>query len=126
MKVHSKARLWEQAIANLLSEPTIDLAAQKTGVSGRTLKRWLALAEFQERYRNAKTELLKQVTGRLCSKAGAALTTLAEVSEDHEARAGSRVAASREIIRLMLDASVIESLEERIRALEAQGEDRET
>ena len=69
-------RKQEQAIAALLSEPTIIAAAAKAGVTDRALKNWLALPEFAAAYREARMEVLRHVIGRLSAPDGKAADTL--------------------------------------------------
>lgn len=67
----------DQAIAALLTEPTIAAAALKACVSEATLYRWLRDASFQERYRAAKRLVLEQAVAQLQQAAGDAVGALA-------------------------------------------------
>ena len=60
-----KTRRREQAVAALLTEPTLDRAAHRAGVSEKTLRRWLRDAEFQSAYGAAREEALRMALGRL-------------------------------------------------------------
>ena len=44
----------EEAIAALLTQPSIEQAARVAGVGPKTLLRWLKLPEFQAAYREAR------------------------------------------------------------------------
>jgi hypothetical protein len=44
----------EEAIAALLSQPSIEQAARVAGIGPKTLLRWLKLPEFQAAYREAR------------------------------------------------------------------------
>ena len=45
------SRKSQEAIAALLSEPSIEAAARKVGISASTLRRWMKEPDFQQRYR---------------------------------------------------------------------------
>ena len=50
----------EQAIAALLSQPSIGQAAKKVGIGEKTLFRWLQLDEFKRAYRGARRQVIDQ------------------------------------------------------------------
>jgi hypothetical protein len=58
-------RLREQALAALLSEPTIEAAAVKAKVSYRTLRRWLTEPGFAATYRQVRRQTVEAALGRL-------------------------------------------------------------
>ena len=110
--------MWEAAIASLLATSKIYEAADRCGVSERTLKRWLAMPDFQAAFSEAKSELLKVATSKLRREAGAAVDVLSSVARDTEAPAASRVTAGRTLLELAFKSHETEVLEERIAALE--------
>lgn len=110
----------EVLIVALLTSKTVVEAAQQTGVSVSTIMRWMREDKFRAAYQAAKDEVLRSVTTRLTVNSADAVESLAEISGDSDAPPGARVSASVNTIRLALDAHVIETLEERIRKLEAQ------
>jgi hypothetical protein len=110
--------MWETAIASLLATSTIREAASQCGISERTLKRWLAMPEFQAVLSEAKSDILKAATSKLRRDASAAVDVLSSVAGDTEAPAGSRVTAGRAILELAFKSHETETLEERISALE--------
>jgi hypothetical protein len=61
----SKLTRQEQAVAALLTEPTIEAAARKAGVSERTLKEWLTRPDFAAAYGAARREVLAHAVARL-------------------------------------------------------------
>jgi hypothetical protein len=70
-------RKQEAAIGFLLTERTQEKAAEKTGVSTATLRRWLSLPVFVGAYRQARRTVVEAAVGRLqraTTKAVAALT----------------------------------------------------
>src|SRR5262245_41924827 len=52
------SRLQEKAVAALLSEPTVEKAAEKAGVAPSTLARWRKLPEFREAEMAARREVV--------------------------------------------------------------------
>jgi hypothetical protein len=120
-----KYRVRETAIAALLSENSIEAAAQKVGLSRRTLLRWLKEPEFRARYADAKQDQLKMATGVLARNCTAAACTLEDIFKSKpEPHQGARVAAAHATLRLALDAFALEQLEQRIRQLEGQTHER--
>jgi hypothetical protein len=71
-----RSRKQEQAVAALLSEPTITAAAARAGVSEVTLSRWLKEPSFVAAYRAARRGLVEQALARLQGAAGEAVDTL--------------------------------------------------
>jgi hypothetical protein len=67
----------EEAIAALLSCPSVPAAAKRAGIPERTLYRWLARDEgFREDYRQARRAVVDQAVGILQRATGAAAVTL--------------------------------------------------
>lgn len=55
----------EKAIHALLSCVTVGATAKKTGISDRTLHRWLKEAGFRQAYLAARRQVMEQVVGTL-------------------------------------------------------------
>src|SRR5258708_7357933 len=72
----------EEAIAALLTQPSVEHAARSIGVSTRTLLRWLKVPEFQTAYRQARRAAFSQSVARLQQASGAAVSTLLKVMVD--------------------------------------------
>jgi hypothetical protein len=108
----------EQAIAALLTAPTMTEAAKICGIGETTLWRWLKTPEFSQRYRQARAHMLESAINRLRRFATDAVTTLHEVATDVESPASSRVAASKAILDTALKAVELEDIESRLSALE--------
>ena len=71
------SRKQEQAIAALISQPTMGAAAKESGVSEVTLWRWLQDQDFQGAYRHARRQIVEKAVAELqgaCSDAVKALT----------------------------------------------------
>jgi hypothetical protein len=71
-----RARLEDLALAALLSEPTMQQAASKAGVSESTMLRWLADPSFQARYRAARRQVVEQAVAQLQQGTSEAVETL--------------------------------------------------
>jgi hypothetical protein len=109
----------ERVIGALLVEQTLEQAALKTGVSARTIYRWLAEdEEFQRAYRLAKRRVVEQAQVQLQKATGQAVKTLLEVMLDPIAQPSSKVAAARTVLEYAIKAVEIDDLEARIEALE--------
>jgi hypothetical protein len=119
-----KDRLRVQAISALLSSRSVEVAAKKVGVSAKSLSRWLQDEEFRSEYQAIKKDLLRAGIGNLARKVYDAAEVLGDVAK-HKGRAyqAARAHAATAIIRLSLDADVIDDLETRLRKLEAQKPD---
>jgi hypothetical protein len=123
MSQGNKTRYREKAITALLSAPTIERAAQETGVAKCTLLRWMREPDFRAEYARAKADVLRTATAILTRNAGHAAVVLAEIcAAEPTPHQGARVTAALGTIRLALDAFALENLEERIRKLEEQSD----
>lgn len=112
------SRKQEQAIAALLSEPTICAAAGRIGVNEATLYRWLQHEEFQSSYRQARRESVSQAIAGLQQASSEAVQTLRDIMANSEAPVSSRVTAAKAVLELALKAVELEDIEERVTALE--------
>jgi hypothetical protein len=94
MAGQGKIRKFEQAIAALLSEKTVDLAAAKAGVTGRTLITWMKRADFQQQYRQARQAILERCTTRLMRLTDKAVDTLERNLDCDKAQTQTRTAVA--------------------------------
>ncbi len=113
-------RQQENAIAALLSAPTIRDAAKTCKISESTLLRWMKEDGFITSYRAARREVVTQAIAQIQSATGDAVNTLREIANDCEAPAASRVSAARAILDAAIRAVEVEDQDARIEALEAQ------
>jgi hypothetical protein len=122
MREITKERMWLREINALLSSRSIAAAARKVPCSERNLRRRLEDENFRAKYQAARKELLHRGLGNLARKVFDAVEVLGEIAR-HKGREfqGARSHAAANIIRLAMDADIIENLEERILALEKQG-----
>jgi len=75
-------RKMEEAIAELLTHPTVDAAARAIDVAPTTLMRWLKDPEFDAAYRAARRAAFRQSIARLQQGSTAAATTLLKTMID--------------------------------------------
>lgn len=112
------SRKQEQAIAALLSEPTLKDAADKIDIGETTLWRWLQMDEFDRRYKEARRQVVIQAIAQLQQATGEAVEALREVMNDIESPASTRVSAARTILDIALKAVEVEDLAARIEEIE--------
>jgi len=108
----------QEAIAALLTEPTIRDAAKTAGVGEKTLWRWLQDEDFCQSYREAKRQVVQQAVSRLQRITGEAVDVLRDVMADDTKPPSSRVAAARIVLDTALKFVELEDLEARVEALE--------
>jgi hypothetical protein len=120
-----RSRLREKAVIALVREPTIEKAAQVTGVGLRTLQRWLTDATFQEAMRKAKSDLnadlMADAIAQLRVAFGTTVKVLVSIANNRRASSASRVSACRCILEMGVAADV----QERLLILERQGRSHE-
>lgn len=110
-------RKQELAIAALLEQPELTLAARAVGVSPVTLWRWLQKPEFKEAYKAAKRQLVEGAINRIQTATGKALDTLLEIMGSGE-KESARVSAAKTILDLAFHVVALEEIEKRLEALE--------
>lgn len=121
MTVSSKlSRKQDQAIAALLTCPSILDAARQSGVAEVTLYRWLKLEVFQCAYRDARRQCVQQAIVQVQQATGEAVKTLRAVMQDADAPASAKVSAAKAILETAVKAVELEDLEARLAVLEAQ------
>lgn len=87
-------RNWERAIAALMSSRTAKEAAQKIGVSEKTLGRWMRVESFRVAYYRARREALGQTFAFAQQAAPSAVWLLARIVRDDNSPAATRVKAA--------------------------------
>lgn len=98
-----RARFREAVISALLTARTLDEAAKQSGISRRTIQRWLADPDFAQAYAKAKAELVNFATGRLKSAMSKAVVVLEDVADAKDCPAAARVSAARVILEFAQD-----------------------
>jgi hypothetical protein len=112
-----KSRKRDQAIAALLGANTITEAARAAGIGEKTLRRWLAEADFQAAYRDARAQAVTGAVGRLQGLLSKAAGTLERAMDSGSP--GVEVRAAVAAFDLAYRGAELLDLAERIAALEA-------
>jgi hypothetical protein len=107
-----------QALAALLSAPSVVEAAARARVSPNTLFRWLREDGFQAAYRSARREAMSHAISQLQRAASKAVVALEKVMEADDEPANARVSAASKCLELAMRGLELEDLESRISALE--------
>lgn len=108
-----------KAIAALLSEPTVQRAAEKAGVGERTLHRWLdENLRFQEGLTLAESRAIDKATRRLVILQDEAIQTIEEIMTDDNAPASTRLRAATSVLDYLLKLRELRNVEQRLAALE--------
>ena len=106
----------ERALSALLTSKTKLEAAEKAGITDRTMRRYFENPEFCQRYREAFAGVVQDATRRAQQLLEPALSTLQTVMEDEEIPAQVRIAAAKSIIdyslKLTEQADILEQLRE--------------
>lgn len=113
-------RKQEAAIAALMSNGTIELAARSIQVSSKSLRRWMRLPEFHEEYMRTRREAVMQAFARLQHNAGAASSVLLKCVADPPPNAVARIRASQSVLELSMKAVEKEDFAIRLARLEAR------
>ncbi len=118
MKKSGASRKEQEAIAALLSSPSITAAAGKLGISELTLRRWLEEPAFAKAYRQARAQIVEHAIGVLQQTTSRAVTTLFEaLGCDSPA---TRVRAASVLLERSLKAVELSEIMSRLDALEAR------
>ena len=113
-------RKQEQAIAALLTAPTLGKAGEIAGVSERTLRNWLAEPAFAAEYRKARERLIAQTVAVLHSACGGAVATLEAIAADDAQPAAARVSAAGKLLENAWRGREALDVSERLAAIEQQ------
>ena len=109
----------EKVMAALLSSGTQTEAAEKCGITTRTLRTYLADPEFSEEFTRRKRQLITDATRQLQSSYPAAIKALREIVEGGSE--GARISAARALLeygtRFTEQHEVLTQLEELERAM---------
>jgi hypothetical protein len=109
-----------KALAALVQQPTIHLAAAEAGITPRTLYRWIATDEaFKAEHLKLRREVVNNAVFQLQKATNNTVNCLTSVMNDPEAAASARVRAAEVVLTQAFRALEIEALEERLERLEA-------
>lgn len=111
----------EKALAALLTCPTKREAAQRAGISDRTLRNYLADPGFQTAYQKAFNGIVEDATRQAQQSLAPALFTLREIMEDAEIPAAARVTAARTALEYAIKLTEANDFAARLERLEQAG-----
>jgi len=111
-------RKFERAIFALLEASTVGEAAARAGISRRTLERWLARPDFQERLRATQAEVRRQAIAQLQAAMTEAVQILRYFMTDKTIPPSVRLGAARATLEFGLRFYAAQELEERVVRLE--------
>ena len=111
----------EKALAALLATPTVAAAAERCGLSERTVYRYLQEDEFKERYRGERAFLLEQTVAGL-QKLGIGAVGVLRRNFDAKGLPHAQIRAATNALNLMFKGTELVDLEERIRRLEEEAD----
>lgn len=110
-----------RAIVALLSKPSIEAAADESGVPRRTLHRWLAEdVAFTAALRAAQDRAIDAAVSRLAGGAGDAADVLVSIANDPTERGATRVSAARALLEGVLRMVELRDLASRVASLESR------
>jgi alpha-beta hydrolase superfamily lysophospholipase len=110
-----------RAITALLSNRTVEQASLACDVPTRTLFRWLSDDEdFRESYRLARASVVGHAITSLQAAAAESVEVLRSIMHNEDAPAHARVQAAKITLEVAVEAVRAESLERRIKLLEAR------
>jgi AcrR family transcriptional regulator len=108
-----------QAVSALLSEPTIGKAADRAGVSVRTLYSWLHDdAAFIATYQDARRQAVQQAIAQLQKHSSDAVSVLVSIMKNTSKPPAVRIAAASKVLDLAIKGVELEDLAARLEALE--------
>jgi hypothetical protein len=114
----------EALLLTLACGATAEAAAQKAGVSLRTVRRRLAQPAFRQRLQQVRGDMVQRTAGALTAAATEAVRTLLELQKPPNPPA-VRLAAARAVLDLGLKLREAAELEERLAELERRLEARD-
>jgi hypothetical protein len=114
------SRRQERGLGAILAAPSVEAAAQASGIGVRTLRRWLAEDEgFRAAIRDARRRALEHASARLAATTAKAVSTLeALLDETADADAQTRCRAALGVLQTAVKAAEVDDLVERVEALE--------
>ena len=108
----------ERALSALVTSKSKKEAAQKAGITERTLRRYFENPEFCKRYREAFAQVVQDATRQAQQLLAPALSTLESVMQDEEIPAAARVNAAKIALDYAVRLTDQNDLAERLTALE--------
>ena len=112
-----KSRKMDLLIAALMTHPTVEAAAQATGIGVATAYRWLKDTDFLARVREARRDAIRQIMAQLQASASESVKCLTELQSGAEAES-VRAGAAKTILEMVLKAGAIEDVNVRLDSIE--------
>jgi transposase len=106
----------ERVIAALLEESSIAKAAERCGLSERTVRRWLQRDDFRQAFDQAKRTIMESTVARLTATSEKAVGALAKNVEC--GNPGTEVKAANVILSQVARLAELEDLQHRVEVLE--------
>lgn len=107
----------------MLQCASVDEACKQAGINRTTGYKYLKDDVFLAEYRSLRREAMQQVTAQLQKKSEEAVAVLAEVMNDKEAPAGSRVASAKNVLDVAYRAFELDDLAEEVEKIKEQLEE---
>ena len=115
----------ERALAALITQPTLALAAAQANVGERSIVRWMGEdAVFKAEYLKLRREIINNAVFQLQKASNNAVNVLISVMNDLDSPASARVTAAVKVLELSFKGQEMDELESRISALEQLWENR--
>jgi catalase (peroxidase I) len=108
----------QKAIAALLTSKSNEEAARQSGISPRTLSRYLSDPAFKAEYQKAFNGLVERATRQAQRNLTPAVSTLQEIMQDPEQNGQVRVSAARSLLEYSMKLSERVDILERLDELE--------
>lgn len=102
----------------LIATPTLKDAAFSSGVSVKTLQRWLDDPGFVNQVKAAQDEILEGTTRIVAAAASRAVATLQGIMEDAGNPSGARVSAARTLLDTSMRIFELQNIQRRLEAIE--------
>lgn len=108
----------ERALSALITSKSKKEAAQKAGITERTMRRYFENPEFCKRYREAFAQVVQDATRQAQQLLAPALSTLESIMADEDIPAAARVNAAKIALDYAVRLTDQNDLAERLTALE--------
>lgn len=109
----------QEAIAALLTYPTVKQAAENAGIGERTLHRWLVEdLLFITAYRQARRVVFQQAIAQTQRLLPLAINTLGKIMADAQAPHSAKVSAAGTVVKFSRESIELDDLAERVLAIE--------
>ena len=108
----------QQIAGNVLMCKTLKEAAERSGISERTLRRIRKTEDFHDALDAARAEAFERVIDMMCAAAPEAAAQLRAIANDPNAPASARVAASRSVLDFASAYTDMRNVLDRISAIE--------